>query len=61
MGHLFLADPYAIQVQDRTLFETQLRLILDAPEDLSPDYRLLNQVAKARARLLLEKNGELFL
>ena len=61
VGHLFLADPYAIQIQDRTLFETQLRLILDSPEDLSPDYRLLNQVAKARARLLLEKNGELFL
>src|SRR3990172_3450389 len=61
MGRLFLADPYAIQVQDRTLFETQLRLILDAPEDLSPDYRLLNQVAKARARLLLERIDELFL
>ena len=61
VGHLFFADPYAIQIQDRTLFETQLRLILDSPEDLSPDYRLLNQVAKARARLLLEKNGELFL
>jgi hypothetical protein len=61
VGHLFLADPYAIQIQDRTLFETQLQLILDAPDDLSPDYRLLNQVAKARARLLLEKNGDLFL
>jgi len=61
MGRLFLADPYAIQVQDRTLFETELRLILDAPEDLSRDYRLLNQVAKARARLLLERIDELFL
>lgn len=61
MGRLFLADPYAIQVQDRTLFETQLRLILDAPEDLSPDHRLLNQVAKARARRLLERIDELFL
>jgi hypothetical protein len=61
VGHLLLADPYAIQIQDRTLFEAQLRLILDAPEDLSPDYRLLNQVAKARARLFLERIDELFL
>jgi tetratricopeptide (TPR) repeat protein len=61
VGHVFLADPYAIQVQDRALFETQLRLILDAPEDLSPNYRLLNQVAKARARMLRERIDELFL
>ncbi|MFB3144993.1 MAG: TRAP transporter TatT component family protein [Candidatus Methylomirabilales bacterium] len=59
--HLFMADPYAVQTQDRPLFETQLRLILDAPDDLSPEQRLLNQIARARARILLERIDELFL
>ena len=58
---LFIADPFAVQTQDRALFETQLRLILDAPDDLFPEQELMNQVAKARARLLLERIDELFL
>jgi len=58
---LFLADPYAVQIQDRALFETQVTSILDAPADLFPEQRLMNQVAKARARLLLERIHELFL
>ncbi len=58
---LFIADPFAVQTQDRALFETQLRLILDAPDDLLPEQRLLNQIAKARARLLMERINELFL
>lgn len=59
--HLFIADPFAVQTQDRALFETQLRLILEAPDDLFPEQELMNQVAKARARLLLERIDELFL
>ena len=58
---LFVADPYAVHIQDRALFETELRRILDTPEDRAPDHRLLDQVAKARARLLLERADELFL
>ena len=58
---LFIADPYAIQIQDRPLFETQLELILDAPDDLSPEQRLINQIAKGRAQLLRERIDELFL
>lgn len=58
---LFIADPYAVRIQDRALFEQELRLILDAPDDLSQDQNLMNQVAKARARLLLERIDELFL
>ena len=61
LARLFIADPYAVQMQDRALCETQLRLILDAPDDLLPEQRLMNQVAKARARLLLERIDELFL
>ncbi len=58
---LFIADPYAVQIQDRALFENQIRLILHAPDDLSPEQQLLNQVAKARAQLLLARVDELFL
>jgi hypothetical protein len=61
LGRLFIADPYAVQIQDRTLFEAQVRLILDAPDDLLPEQRLMNQIAKARARLLRERIDELFL
>lgn len=59
--HLFIADPYAVQIQDRALFERQIRFILDAPDDLFPEQRLLNQIAKARAQLLRERIDELFL
>ncbi|MFQ5658671.1 MAG: TRAP transporter TatT component family protein, partial [Candidatus Methylomirabilales bacterium] len=45
MVRLFIADPYAVQIQDRPLFETQIQSILDAPDDLSPDQRLINQIA----------------
>ena len=58
---LFIADPYAVQIQDRALFETQVNLILDTPDDLFPEQRLMNQIAKARARLLLERIDDLFL
>lgn len=59
--HLFTASPYAVQIQDRRLFESMLRAILDAPEDLLPEQRLSNEIAKARARLLLRRINELFL
>lgn len=58
---LMVADPYAVQIQDRDLFEFQLRSILDAPDDLAPDQRLLNEIAKSRAQLLQERIDELFL
>lgn len=59
--HLFTAYPYAVQTQDRRLFETMLQAILDAPEDLSPEQRLSNAIAKARAQLLHRRIDELFL
>jgi len=58
---LFTAYPYAVQIQDRRLFESMLRAILDAPEDLFPEQRLSNALAKVRARLLLRRIDELFL
>jgi hypothetical protein len=58
---LFIAYPYAVQVQDRRLFTSMLQAILDAPEDLFPEQRLSNEIAKARARFLLRRIDELFL
>ncbi len=57
----FIAYPYAVQIQDRMLFASMLQAILDAPEDLFPEQRLSNEIAKARARLLLRRIDELFL
>ena len=57
----FIADPYAVQTQDRSIFETQLAMILEAPDDLAPEQRLINEIAKDRARLLVGRMDELFL
>jgi len=65
-GHLLLvplleAQYYAVQVQDRRLFEQRLQQVLEAPETLLPEQGMLNAVAKHRAALLLRRLEELFL
>lgn len=55
------AMSYAVQTQDRELFKKQLQEILNAPDDLLPEQRLANEIAKVKAKALLEKEDELFL
>jgi hypothetical protein len=55
------AQYYAVQTQDRALFQQRLRQVLDAPETLFPEQGLLNAVAKQRAEILLQRLEELFL
>lgn len=57
---LLYAKTYAVQNQDRKLFETQLRNILEASDDILPEQRLANQIAKRKATVLLGKIDELF-
>jgi len=59
-ARLYYAEYYARQTQDRTLFERQLHAILDAPDDLLPEMRLANAVAKRKARRLLARVDEWF-
>jgi len=57
---LLFAKTYAVQNQDRKLFESQLQTVLQAPADLFPEQRLANQVARQKAAKILEQIDELF-
>jgi len=57
----FYARTYAVQVQDRDLFKRLLQEILSAPDDLLPEQRLANEIAKVKARRLLNQAEDLFL
>lgn len=54
------AKYYCRQVQDRSAFLESLQEVLDAPTDLEPRYRLLNEVAKRKAVQLMEFKDEWF-
>lgn len=57
---LLYSKTYAVQNQDQKLFEIQLKKVLETSEDIFPEQRLANQVAKQKAKTLLEKIDELF-
>lgn len=57
---VFHARYYCRQMLDVECFDQSLREVLDAPDDLAPEYRLLNNVAREKARRLMEKRDELF-
>jgi hypothetical protein len=66
-GRLLLAKVlyarfYGVGTQDRELFDTLLRQVLDAPDDVFPQERLATEIAKRRARVLMKQaeNGEYF-
>jgi len=59
MTKYFLARYYAVQVQDRELFDTLLNEILELDLDSYPDIKLMNALAKKKARKLLE-NQDLY-
>jgi len=54
------AKTYAVQNQDQKLFKTQLDKVLEASDDVLPEQRLANQIAKRKAAVLLGKIDELF-
>lgn len=54
MAHVLYAKLYAIQAQDRKLFEGLLASVMQVPADSLPARRLANEVAKEKARVLLE-------
>ncbi len=60
MSRFMMAKGYAVQTQDRELFETTLNEILEASPDLYPEQRLANELAKRRAARLLERVDDLF-
>jgi hypothetical protein len=58
--HVLYAQFYCRQVLDEDCFDATLNEVLAAPEGLFPDFRLWNEVAKDKARYLLEIRDELF-
>ncbi len=60
IAQLLYAKIYAVQVQDRELFNKLLNEVLEAPADILPEQRLANAVAKMKAQTLLESADDLF-
>ena len=60
MTKYLFAKTYCQQTMDRTLFEKTLTEIINAPEQLLPEQRLANELAKKKAIRLLEKIDDIF-
>ena len=60
MAKLLYAKTYTVQVQNRELFKALLNEIINAPVDLLPEQRLANEIAKKKAKILLEQEDDLF-
>ena len=60
MTQMLYAKTYAVQAQDRKLFERLLKTVLETPADVLPEQRLANEVAKLKAQKLLEAADDLF-
>jgi hypothetical protein len=56
----FYAKTYAIQMQNQDLFKKSLQDIINAPNNLLPEERLANEIAKKKAKLLLKQEEDLF-
>ena len=57
---MLYAKTYAVQTQNRKLFERLLKTVLETPADVLPEQRLANEVAKLKAQKLLEAADDLF-
>ncbi len=49
LAKVMMARFYAVVVQDRALYDKTLKEVIDASEDIYPEYKLANQIAKRRA------------
>lgn len=60
MADLLQAQYLSRQKFDREDFHNRLTKIIEAPDDLYPELGLLNQIAKRKARMLLDKEEQWF-
>lgn len=58
---IYFAKTYCVQTQNRQLFEETLNSVMDAPDDLAPEFGLVNAVSKVLAEELLDTVDDLFL
>ncbi len=60
MHHLFYAKYYAVLLQDKELFEQELQMIIDAPDDILPEQQLGTYVTKQKAEKMLKNKNKYF-
>ena len=60
LSQILFAKTYAVQAQDRKLFERLLNEVLRTPSEVLPEQRLANETAKIKAKKLLESADDLF-
>lgn len=61
LAKVYFAKTYCVQVQDRDLYEATLLEVIDAPDDLAPEFQLVNAASKQMAQRMLDEIDELFL
>ena len=60
LSRVLYAKTLLVQTQDRDAFLKQLNLVLETPAEILPQQRLANEVAKIKAKKLLESADDLF-
>lgn len=60
MTQVFFARTYAVQTQNEALFDELLATVERVPLEDSPQLRLVNAIAKRKARLLQARKADLF-
>jgi tetratricopeptide (TPR) repeat protein len=60
MTKVFMARFYAVVIQDRALFESTLKEVLNTPANVFPEQRLANELAKRRAKRYLDHVEDYF-
>jgi len=61
MTYVLYAQYYAVQIQNRQLFQSLLNKVVDSSLDILPEQRLANRIAQRKAASLLAKVDDLFL
>jgi len=60
MANFYYAQYYAAPLRDEVLFDRELKKVLETPSDAVPELTFMNEVAKLKARRLLEMKDRLF-
>ncbi len=60
MTYYYYAKSYAVMTQNKQLFESLLKKVIDAPVKILPDQNLANEIAKEKAKELLKHESDYF-
>jgi hypothetical protein len=60
LAYVMYAQSYATLVQERDLYESLLKKVLESPSDAVPEMTLVNEIAKKKAAKLLKDTDKYF-